>query len=573
MRLEWTTPGVADAALAHSVAGASSVLDGAGFDFDREAAGSGRTVLLSFPEVLALFPEADLPLVESHAGSPAAARLPVGHTAGGVPIELPVEPDQGRHLVLVGETGMGKSSLQIALAVRVARSAPVVVLDPMGETAESIRSELQRQGRAVRWIAPGAAGVGMNALAGVGRALQNDPVRAERELSALVHALRRVRGGRFTDRAFWGPRLEEMVGRALRAAASLPGGTLEDAHGMLCRAPDGRAVVPAAATRAWHDLAARVRERPDDAEGARRLLFEVVHDPTLRAMLSSRAPELSLPELVSGDRPTLVSGSATRVGESTARYLLSTYLALLWSELLSRPCRAKTFVFLDEAQWFAHEGVGEMLRLSRRLNVHLVVATQSLLSLPDDVAEVARTNVADWVLFRGAAADVRELARGVPSVRADALAALPRGEALVLLGKGERSHWVRTARLPQGLLGPTKPGPLGAADDRREPAAAAPSPVGSLTVDGLIARLRSRAGPPPLSGLVEVPLRTLRAEGVTAERIRTLGGELGRRGAIVGRSGEPGDAAWLVDLRRLGERPARPTAAEPARASDTTQHL
>ncbi len=128
-----------------------------------------------------------------------------------------------------------------------------------------------------------------------------------------------------------------MLTRALRAAAALPGGTLVDAHALLASGGRGFRTIPGDAIEAVRELGDRIRSRPEDADGARRLLYEVTRSPILVRMLCDRQPSLRAADLVAPGRVVLIAGDAATVGESTARYLLSVYLALVWSELLSRP--------------------------------------------------------------------------------------------------------------------------------------------------------------------------------------------------------------------------------------------
>src|SRR5208282_5466573 len=159
--------------------------------------------------------------------------LPLGRTATGRVVGPPVENDQGRHLTLLGETGMGKSSTLVAIARKASALGGVVLFDPLGETARSFCSGFSPEERSrVVCVSPQEKACGINALEGVaGNA--TDPVLGDRRLNDLVHALRRVRSGRYTDSSYWGPRLEEMLTRAVSAAAAFPGGTLSDAHTLL----------------------------------------------------------------------------------------------------------------------------------------------------------------------------------------------------------------------------------------------------------------------------------------------------------------------------------------------------
>jgi hypothetical protein len=480
--------------------------------------------------------------------------LALGRRNDGRPVGTAVETGQGRHLAVLGETGMGKSSLLTAICRSVARDDGLVLFDPLGDTARAVRAGLSGVvPDRIRWIDPNVA-QGLNALHEVAVA-PGGAAGSERRLNDLVHALRRVREGRFVDGGFWGPRLEEMLGRALRAAAALPGGTLLDAHALLAAEGRGFRQVPPESMDAVRALADRVRARPEDADGARRLLFEVVRNGDLVRLLCSRDPAYAASDLVQPGGIVLLSGDASVVGESTARYLLSVFLALVWAELLARPSRSKTWVVLDEAQWFAHEAVAEMLRMARRCNVHVVLATQAVGSLPEPVREALWTNVADFVLFRGSPADARELARSVRGVSPESILSLPRGEAFLLLGKGNAVERIRTARaaaltgrevpLNEGIAGPTSP-----STSPRISSTSDPSPGPGLA--GVLAALDRRARDAGGSSPFRVSLGELRLESDPGGQwVRELGDRLTRSGAILATGRDEAGSFWWVDPARV----------------------
>jgi len=514
---------------------------------------------------------------------PSAPVLPLGRAATGRIVGPPIEDDQGRHLAVLGETGMGKSSTLVSVARRATTLGGVVLFDPLGETAASFLAGLTDTERTrLVWVAPqGPESRGINTLEGIGVA-EADPVLSDRRLNDLVHALRRVRSGRYVDSSYWGPRLEEMLTRALRAAASLPSGTLEDAHTLLATGGRTHQVVPPESRESIRELADRVRDRPEDAEGARRLLYEVVRSPVLRSSLCERSPTLHTRELVAPDRVVVISGDASAVGESVARYLLAVYLALVWSELLARPNRSKTFVVLDEAQWFSHESLAEMLRLGRRRNVHIVLATQTVGSLPEAVADAVWTNVSDFVAFRGSPEEARELSRTTRGLPVEDLLALPRGHAAVLLGKGGALEWVRTVGRPPGtVLASTSrdeaPGSLSPAAS--PPVSASPSPIPSLApipfenrpppATAVLAWLRDRAHALPPGHPLEVELTELkRCIDPDGRAVREAGSILGRSGALVSTRRSPDGTVWMVDPERI---PGAEEEAAPSPSSDRSQ--
>jgi len=469
-----------------------------------------------------------------------------------------LEEHQGRHVAVLGETGMGKSSLLIALARRALGSAGGVVMDPLGETVRSLRDELgpAEQERCL-WVAPDAPEIALNALEGIGASEIDDPVRSERRLNDLVHALRRVRAGRYTESGYWGPRLEEMVTRALRAAAAFPGGTLVDAHTLLASSARLGRPVPLPASEAVRELADRIRDRPEDADGARRLLHEVVRSPILARLLCAPYPTVQTRDLVAPGRIVLISGDAARVGESTARYLLSVLLALVWSELLARSETPKTFVVLDEAQWFSHESLAEMLRLGRRKNVHVVLATQAVASLPETVREAVWTNASDFVAFRGSPEEAREFARAVPGISAEEILGLPRGEAAVLIGKGESVRWLRTIRRPQGRA-PAGPGSETGRSGVPPPPVETPPHLApsrsTSTLDRIFAELRNDGAETPGEDPLVVDLVEFRRRvDPLGEGIREAGGILSRSGALTRVERSEGGHRWVIDRSRLAD--------------------
>jgi DNA helicase HerA-like ATPase len=487
-----------------------------------------RSILASIEEWASCWPTPECPVGDVRPSTDGVQSvLPLGRTPSGAVVGPPVEDHQGRHLAVLGQTGMGKSSLLIALARRALTNSGGVVFDPLGDTVRSLRGELSpREAARCLWISPDASGVELNALDGIVGGTFDDPMRSERRLNDLVHALRRVRSGRYTDSGYWGPRLEEMVTRALRAASAFPDGTLIDAHTLLSTSTRLGRPIPTAALEGVRELADRIRDRPEDADGARRLLHEVVRSPVLTRMLAADRPRLRARDLVTPGRIVLISGEAAEVGESTARYLLSVLLALVWSELLARSETTKTYVLLDEAQWFSHESLAEMLRLGRRKNVHVVLATQAVASLPEAVAEAVWTNVSDLVAFRGSPEEAREIARIAPGIPAEALLSLPRGRAAVMIGKGESVHWLRTIRLPTRA-------PVSMPDRGRALPAHGASPPPPVE--------RSTADAPPEN----VPPTTSTGLG----RLEAVWEELSRISA-----GTPNDDPFVVDLTELRRR-------------------
>ncbi|MCI4331100.1 MAG: DUF87 domain-containing protein [Thermoplasmata archaeon] len=356
---------------------------------------------------------------------------------------IAIDAQQGRHLLVLGETGMGKSTLLIELARRAMRWGSVVLFDPIGDTTRRLVGSMTpaERARAVL-ISPIHSPVGINAVPVHGREGRGNAASAERAREDLVGALRRVRESRYEGSPFWGPRLEETATIAIDAASRFPGGTLLDAQHLLEAIGHRPGPVPPEARESVEALRRRVMERPEEVDGTRRLLGEITRHSLLRRMLCEPNPRWSVADALAPNRTVLLAGEAPEAGEGVARSLLSVHLAILWAELIARPRPSKVFLVLDEVQWYAHESLGEMLRLGRRFNLHVWAATQSLSRLPLPLRDALLTNSADVVLFRGSPEEAREFARWSSLIKAEEIGALPRGRALVFVDKGRELSWL-----------------------------------------------------------------------------------------------------------------------------------
>ncbi len=507
--------------------------------------------LLSEREVAGLFPSPDFPIHSAPVLAPPVGRgWFIGVNFEGRPCRLALPSREGRHLALIGQTGMGKSSLIVRLALQATRTGGVVLLDPLGDTGRRFLRRLPATEAArVRWISPVDSPIGINALSGL-RGGKDDEALVDRRTFDLVDALRRVRASRYLDSPFWGPRIEETVTHALRAAASFPEGTLVEAHRLLESAAHLSRGIPEEARARVAELRARVLERPEEVDGARRLLGEITSSTVLRKFLCDPASEHGLAPLVRDDRIVVLCGDAPQVGENVARYLLGVYLALVWAEILARPTPSKLVVILDEVQWYANESLAQMFRLGRRFNLHVIVATQGVRSLPDALREAVLTNVADFVLFRGSPDEAAEFSRWFRSFAPEDLLGLPPLQAVLLRGRGEEIEWVRTESglshedsqrdslddfraSPSVRENPRKTESLSPTPSLAPTEASAVGIGNEWTTDDLLLVLSVGLASERSANLARVPLSSLRAEFDPAGRtVRALGNRLRKAGLL-----------------------------------------
>jgi len=530
--------------------------------------------VLSEAEIVGLFPPpASVAFISASAGPLGRARLWLGRDLNGSCVGLPVDPVQGRHLLVLGETGMGKSSLVVRLAWQAAHWGSVLLFDPVGDTARQFLAGLPESwAPGVSWVSPAVPGLTLSLLMEIAARGGETATRRERLLGDVVAALRRVRAGRYAESTFWGPRLEEMLFQAIRAASHWPGASLAVAERLLT--PEGLPWrnVPESAREAVSEVRHRIEHAPQDGDGARRLLSEITRSEVLREMVDASSPTWSVGTAVTPGRTTVVSGDAPQVGESVARYLLAVVLALAWNAVLVRERPSKTFLILDEAQWYAHDSVAEMLRVGRRFNLHVWAATQSLRSLPEVVRDAFMTNSADVVLFRGDPADVRDVSRWVPQVAPERIMRMPRGQAAVLIDKGSETHWIRLPAPSSGRGDPNRFRPVLPASLPPETVDASlpridatPPPVAASTarslpeeVAPLVGALRELIGQADGRSELTVRLAELRSRwsadpSLAERRVRNGGRFLASAGAMVRTGRDDAGSFWVLSRERLME--------------------
>ncbi len=398
-------------------------------------------------------------------GGLSSSCVPLGSDDSGEPVVWPLASAEGHHMTVTGETGMGKSTLLQHLAAALAnRGHAVVVIDPLGETAQGLLPLLTRtvQERAL-WVSPLRSPVGINALElPLGLASLDARAERERRVSELVTALRRVRAERYGETVYWGPRIEDLLTRTLLVLSYSPGSTLHDAAQLLSD-PDGwGGPLPPTTGEGrevqslWESLR---REGPEERQGALRVVQEVALSSAISRILAARSPRWSLARALGPGAVTFFDLERTTIGVRASSYLGAALLSLLWSHLVVRKDRTKVVLLLDEVQEYANDALSEMLRLGRRYNLHVLAATQSLSALSDALRDSLVTNSRDLLLFRGSAGDARLAREGLGVGREHDLASLPRGTALALLEKG--------AGLTLLHADPPSPGPEGSITSRQ----------------------------------------------------------------------------------------------------------
>ena len=552
--------------------------------------------VLSTPETMAWFPTATESFPPLRKGIADRSGLVLGSDPLGTEVALPWNRAEGHHLLVAGETGMGKSTLLVRLAARVlGPDTALIVFDPLGDTVADLLESLDpsRLARAL-WISPGSSPVAQNALQ-----FDFDPdpraasLQRERLVGELVTAFRRVRAERYGETFYWGPRIEDLLTRIFLYLSYRKGTTLSDAVAILedPRAAGTYLSSEPSEERESRELLERLqRERPEDMEGARRVLSEVTLSPSLAEILASRNPRWDLSQALQPGNITLLSMDRAQIGGRGASYLGSLMLSLVWSRIVSRKGpRGKVVLLLDEIQEYANESLIEMLRLGRRYGLHVWAATQSVSGLPKEARDALLTNARDLVLFRGSPSDARFAREELGLPPEESLLSLGKGEVVAFLGKAGSAVRVRTLP-PQTSprADPERPSPR--RDQVREnskafwsrgqeaapkgPPETAPAGARSPTEELLSVLKASLCSMPGEELTVSLAYIRELAQGDEV-LVRELGRELSRQGVLVRSQREGGARVWVLSRHGLENLPCEfdpaPQGSPAARTQKSTE--
>jgi len=374
--------------------------------------------------------------------------------------------DSLQHLHVIGPTGVGKSTLMLALITQDMQAGRgVVVVDPKGDLVADVLDRIppERTGDVVVLDpADDERPVGLNLLARPGES----PELVVDQVVSIFHDL---------YRESWGPRTDDILRAALLTLVGVPGMTLAEVPLLLTdpafrRPLVGRLNDPVALQPFWGWFEGLPeRERTAAIGPIMNKLRAFLLRRRLRNILGQAAPAFDFDEALAGRAIVLVPLPKGLLGEEAAALLGSLVVTRLWQATEARAAipasqRPVTFAYIDEFQDYLHLpiGVETMLAQARGLGLGLTLAHQHLGQLPSSVREAVLANARSRVIFQVPASDALALARELaPQVTAINLQGLGRFEVVArLTANGRAAPPVTGTTLPP-------PAPTGQAEMAR----------------------------------------------------------------------------------------------------------
>lgn len=343
--------------------------------------------------------------------------------------------DRRSHMLILGRTGMGKSTLLEGLIASDLRAGSgLAVLDPHGDLAARVRAGAlaARPGDLVDFD-PVRRAVGYNPL------WVEDATRRYLMVSGLVAAFRKI------WEESWGPRLEHILRHALLTLAEFPGATLVDLPRLLTD-PAFRKTVVGRVTDAhvrafWHQEFDRYGQnlRVEAVAPILNKVGAVLASPIVREVVGVRSAGLDLRAAMDGGKVVIADLAKGRLGEDASTLLGALLVGGIEQAALGRADqpegeRLDFYLYVDEVASFATQSLVSLLQEARKYRVSLVLAAQHLEALGEELEQSLLGNVGSLITFRVGVRDAKILAdEFFPEFSVEDLVSLPRGRVYLRL--------------------------------------------------------------------------------------------------------------------------------------------
>jgi len=357
-------------------------------------------------------PPANLPIVTSEADpdiSPIAITNFRDHnTVFGMP-----RSERGRHLYIVGQTGVGKSALLELLTLSdITSPYGFAIVDPHGDYALNIlqRIPAERAGDVI-YFNPADTDypIAFNPME------VYDPKLKTHTCSELIGVLKRM----FES---WGPRLEYILRYSILALLDYPDATMLDITRILTEKKFRDEVLTyvedPVVRNFWTVEFASWNER-FAAEAVAPVLNKVgafTANPTVRNIIGQPKSSFNIRRIMDERKILIVNLSRGLIGEDNAALLGALLVTKIQMAAMSRadtPAESRTpfYLYVDEFQNFATDSFATILSEARKYGLNLTVANQYIAQMGQTVRDAVFGNVGSIIAFRMSADDAGGMKR------------------------------------------------------------------------------------------------------------------------------------------------------------------
>ncbi|HVI60553.1 MAG TPA: DUF87 domain-containing protein, partial [Candidatus Saccharimonadales bacterium] len=325
----------------------------------------------------------------------------------------PKRADRGRHLYILGQTGVGKSGLLELLTISDIYSPyGFAVIDPHGDYALSVLRRIPAErAKDVIYFNPADVDfpIAFNPME------VPDPKLRTHTASELIGVLKRM----FES---WGPRLEYILRYSLLALLEYPDATMLDITRILTDKPfrkDVMKYVTDPVVRNFWEVEFATWNDKFAAEAVAPVLNKVgafTASPLVRNIIGQPKSSFNIRQIMDERKILIVNLSRGQVGEDNAALLGALLVTKIQLGSMSRADippeqRIPFYLYVDEFQNFATDSFATILSEARKYALNLTVANQYIAQMSQDVKDAVFGNVGSMVAFRMGADDARGMQR------------------------------------------------------------------------------------------------------------------------------------------------------------------
>ncbi|OHA20163.1 MAG: hypothetical protein A2849_01495 [Candidatus Taylorbacteria bacterium RIFCSPHIGHO2_01_FULL_51_15] len=314
--------------------------------------------------------------------------------------------DRGKHMYIIGKTGMGKSTMLENMAIQdIQNGEGIAFIDPHGSTAERLLDFVPYERiKDVVYFAPFDTDypIGFNVMEDVGYDKRHLVV------SGLMGALKRI----WVDA--WSARMEYILQNTLLALLEYPDSTLLDVNKMLTNKTFRSAVVekitdPLVKAFWVEEFASFTDTYTREATPAiQNKVGQFTANPLIRNIVGQPKSSFDLRKIMDERKIFIVNLSKGRMGETNAALLGSMLVVKIYLSAMSRADEPaarlaqlpRIYFYVDEFQSMMNEAFADILSESRKYKLALTLANQYIEQMEEEVRDAVFGNVGTLICFR-----------------------------------------------------------------------------------------------------------------------------------------------------------------------------
>ncbi len=314
--------------------------------------------------------------------------------------------DRGKHIYVIGKTGMGKSTMLENMAIQdIQNGEGIAFVDPHGATAEKLLDFVPHERiQDVVYFAPFDTDypIGFNVMEDVGYDKRHLVV------SGLMGALKRI----WVDA--WSARMEYILQNTLLALLEYPDSTLLDVNRMLTNKTFRNVVIekisdPIVKGFWTEEFASFTDTYTREATPAiQNKIGQFTANPLIRNIVGQGKSSFDLRKIMDEKKIFIVNLSKGRMGETNASLLGSMLVVKIYLAAMSRadePAARMTklprfYFYVDEFQSMMNQAFADILSESRKYKLALTLANQYIEQMEEEVRDAVFGNIGTLICFR-----------------------------------------------------------------------------------------------------------------------------------------------------------------------------